>query len=83
MSIKNRVSKKYVFEILCPCETGEYVGSTVSVSVVTSDEIIEAVAKSYVKPTKNQIIKFGDIKATCKIDHFYIYLLFYYLRCCY
>ena len=77
--------KKYVFEILCPCETGEFLGSTVSVSVVTWDEIMEAVAKSYVKPTKNKIMKFGDIKATCKIDHIIsiIYLIFYYLPCCY
>ena len=45
--------------IICPCETGEYLGSIVNVSVATWDEIIDDVAKSYDEPPKNQKIKFG------------------------
>ena len=36
----------------CSCETGKYVGSIIDDLVITSDEIIDAVVKSYDKETK-------------------------------
>ena len=36
----------------CSCETGKYVGRIIDDLVITSDEIIDAVVKSYDKETK-------------------------------
>ena len=41
--------------------------------VITYDEIIDAVAKSYNKPTKTVPINFDEKKnAVCKMENFYI-----------
>ena len=40
--------------------------------VITFDEIIDAVAKSYDKPTKTAPINFDEKNAVCKMENFYV-----------
>ena len=40
--------------------------------VITFDEIIDAIAKWYDKPTKTAPINFDEKNAVCKMENFYI-----------
>ena len=46
----------------CSCENGKYLASTVDNSVITCDEIIDAVVKSYNKETKTVTTNFNEKK---------------------
>ena len=50
----------------CTCENVRYLESIIDDSVVTCDEIIDAL--------RSELINFNDQKATCKMKNFYILL---------
>ena len=50
----------------CTCENGRYLENIINDSVVTCDEIIDAL--------RSELINFNDQKATCKMKNFYILL---------
>ena len=52
--------------VACTCKNGKYLGSIIDDSVITCDEIIDAVAKSYVKVTKFVLAKTVPTKSTSK-----------------
>ena len=52
--------------VACTCKNGKYLGSIIDDSVITCDEIIDGVAKSYVKVTKFVLAKTVPPKSTSK-----------------
>ena len=52
-------------------ENGKYFKSLIDDSVITYDEIIDAV---WSEPAKTMSINFNSYKITCKMDNFYILL---------
>ena len=69
--------KDYIWNLAtCSCKNGKYLTSIIDDSVITCDEIIEAVAKSYYKTTKTVPIKTVSTKSTTtNFFDFLIYLL--------
>ena len=59
----------------CTCENGRYLESIIDDSVVTCDEIIDAL--------RSELINFNDQKATCKMNHSFINYHIAIDNCCY
>ena len=73
-SIKHSVCKKdYVWNpSTCACEINyAYMESLIEDSVVTFDEIIDAVTKLYVDTTEIVLINSNNKNETCKMDNYY------------
>ena len=65
--------KDYVASKNMTCKRGTYLESIIDDSVVTSNEIIDAVQ---LEPIKTRPINFNNKKATCKINSFYVTCIF-------
>ena len=60
----------------CSCKNGKYLASTIDNSVITSEEIIGAEAKSYDEETKTVTTSLNEKHTICKTKNFYILLAF-------
>ena len=60
----------------CSCQNGKYSASNVDDSAITSDEIIDAEAKSNNEEIKTFPTNFNDKNITYKTQNFYILLTF-------
>ena len=78
------VSANYIWNhCSCTCGNGKYVESIIDNSLVTCDEIIDAIAKLYKESSKSIPINFTEKKATCKMDNLYILFVLFLLPSCY
>ena len=69
--------KDYVWNpATCSCKNGKYLTNIIDDSVITRDQIIDAVPMSYDEETKTILTNFNENIGTCKIQYFYILLTF-------
>ena len=78
--IKRHVCKKdqILNSSTCVCEINTFLKRVADDLVIACDEIKDAVAKLYYKPTKTTPINFHEKKATWKIEISYIWLFINY-----
>ena len=73
----NTVCAKYIYiwnPATCICKNGKYLAGIIDDPVITYDEIIYAVAKSFNEETKTVLTNLNEKNITCKTKNSYILL---------